>query len=209
MIKAIPTRYAGRLFRSRLEARWAMFFTAMRYSWEYEVEGFSIDGVHYLPDFVVRHPRMPHIVRYVEIKPQHVKQNAKFDAFEKQVRSASIADGAKVAGEFDEVKLHTREAVLLSGSPRIVVGGSFAPLPCPRCGWVLCTWIDAFLAACTLCDIDTPCGGGHPPEAGALAESTPHKGLLVLDAKAFNDISRWGDYISRAADAADAARFGT
>jgi hypothetical protein len=50
-IKAIETRYHGYHFRSRLEARWAVFFDEVRLDWEYELEGFSFDGIAYLPDF--------------------------------------------------------------------------------------------------------------------------------------------------------------
>jgi len=50
-IKAIETRYAGCRFRSRLEARWAVFFDAAGIKWEYETEGYEIDGIGYLPDF--------------------------------------------------------------------------------------------------------------------------------------------------------------
>jgi hypothetical protein len=50
-IKAIPTRYAGCHFRSRLEARWAVFFDALGVAWQYEPEGFDLDGQWYLPDF--------------------------------------------------------------------------------------------------------------------------------------------------------------
>lgn len=39
MIKPIETRYAGCRFRSRLEARWAVFFDALKIEWEYEPEG--------------------------------------------------------------------------------------------------------------------------------------------------------------------------
>lgn len=53
-VKAIETRYKGYRFRSRTEARWAVFFDALGYSWSYEDEGFSFrDGTHYLPDFDV------------------------------------------------------------------------------------------------------------------------------------------------------------
>lgn len=51
MIKAIETAYKGYRFRSRLEARWAVFFDACGFKWEYEPEGYNIDGVQYLPDF--------------------------------------------------------------------------------------------------------------------------------------------------------------
>ena len=51
MIKAIETEYRGFRFRSRLEARWAVFFDAAGIAWEYEPEGYDCDGVLYLPDF--------------------------------------------------------------------------------------------------------------------------------------------------------------
>lgn len=50
-MKAIDTKYKGYKFRSRLEARWAVFFDQMGIPWEYEVEGFDLDGLRYLPDF--------------------------------------------------------------------------------------------------------------------------------------------------------------
>lgn len=51
-MKAIETRYKGYRFRSRLEARWAVFFDALRLKWQYEPEGFELPGVgRYLPDF--------------------------------------------------------------------------------------------------------------------------------------------------------------
>jgi hypothetical protein len=53
-IKAIETSYRGYRFRSRLEARWAVFFDAVGINWEYEAEGYILpDGTHYLPDFYV------------------------------------------------------------------------------------------------------------------------------------------------------------
>lgn len=51
MIKAIETLYKGHRFRSRLEARWAVFFEAAGIKWIYEQEGFVINGKPYLPDF--------------------------------------------------------------------------------------------------------------------------------------------------------------
>lgn len=50
-IKAIETCYNGYRFRSRLEARWAVFFDELGIKWTYEEEGFDCDGVWYLPDF--------------------------------------------------------------------------------------------------------------------------------------------------------------
>ena len=51
-MKAIETNYKGYRFRSRLEARWAVFFNALGIKWEYEPEGYVLDdGLCYLPDF--------------------------------------------------------------------------------------------------------------------------------------------------------------
>lgn len=63
-IKPIETAYAGCRFRSRLEARWAVFFDSLRISWEYEPQGFMIDGVLYLPDFYLSEQKL-----WVEVKP--------------------------------------------------------------------------------------------------------------------------------------------
>lgn len=66
-VKAIRTRYSGILFRSRLEARWAVFFDALGIAWEFEAEGYELeDGTQYLPDFWL--PKFSGGV-YVEIKP--------------------------------------------------------------------------------------------------------------------------------------------
>lgn len=51
-IKPIETLYKGYRFRSRLEARWAVFFDALGIEWEYEKEGYDLgEGGWYLPDF--------------------------------------------------------------------------------------------------------------------------------------------------------------
>jgi len=66
-IKAIQTRYQGYRFRSRLEARWAVFFDACDIKWTYEPEGFLLNnGESYLPDFF-----LPEEDLYVEVKPHN------------------------------------------------------------------------------------------------------------------------------------------
>lgn len=53
-LKPIQTEYKGYLFRSRLEARWAVFFDECGVEWEYEKEGYDLgNGMYYLPDFVL------------------------------------------------------------------------------------------------------------------------------------------------------------
>ncbi|PEF63182.1 hypothetical protein [Bacillus cereus] len=53
-IKPIETIYKGYRFRSRLEARWAVFFDALGIEWEYEKEGYDLGELGwYLPDFEI------------------------------------------------------------------------------------------------------------------------------------------------------------
>ena len=57
-IKAIETSYRGCRFRSRLEARWAVFFDALGWDWQYEKQGYVLgweedDMLPWLPDFEV------------------------------------------------------------------------------------------------------------------------------------------------------------
>jgi len=64
MIKAIETVYNGYRFRSRLEARWAVFFDELSIGWEYEPQGFNLGKLgYYLPDFL-----LPDIRYVIEIK---------------------------------------------------------------------------------------------------------------------------------------------
>lgn len=51
MPSAIETEYAGCRFRSRLEARWAVFFDHLDTPWEYEPQGLDLPSGRYLPDF--------------------------------------------------------------------------------------------------------------------------------------------------------------
>lgn len=63
-VRAIETRYAGCRFRSRLEARWAVFFDALCIGWEYEPQGYILpSGRWYLPDF-----RLTECGTWVEVK---------------------------------------------------------------------------------------------------------------------------------------------
>lgn len=64
-IRAITTRYKGFAFRSRLEARYAVYFDHLGIKWDYEPEGFELgNGLRYLPDFW-----LPDWGLWVEIKP--------------------------------------------------------------------------------------------------------------------------------------------
>jgi hypothetical protein len=58
---AIPTKYKGVQFRSRLEARWAAMFDMLGWEWEYE----PFDAAGYIPDFKINNFSQ----MIVEVKP--------------------------------------------------------------------------------------------------------------------------------------------
>ena len=66
---AKPTRWNGIIYRSRLEARWAVFFDALnpRLPYEYEPEWFDTSHGPYLPDFY-----LPTLNYFWIVKPQQI-----------------------------------------------------------------------------------------------------------------------------------------
>ena len=64
-MKAIQTEYKGILFRSRLEARWAILFDSFYLKWVYEPDCFLLsNNQKYTPDFY-----LSDLDLYIEIKP--------------------------------------------------------------------------------------------------------------------------------------------
>jgi hypothetical protein len=186
MIKAIDTRYGGYLFRSRLEARWAVFFDKLGLKWEYEPEGFDIDGLWYLPDFRVQTPQGEPI--WYEVKPEGAQEDAKFTAFKKALHAANVDGLAR--------------AEILAGDPVNVLASASI---CPRCGLIHQTqgaWADY----CYPCDLETPSGGGNDLELGFLGLPVrPHKGMIETDARAWRTAE--ANTLLPAAQAARSARF--
>lgn len=69
-IKAIETVFKGYKFRSRTEARWAVFLDKLGLNWQYEAEGFDLGDLgYYLPDFW-----LPEQKTFVEIKPKNAQK---------------------------------------------------------------------------------------------------------------------------------------
>lgn len=63
-IQSLDTTLFGYNFRSRLEARWAIFLDAMGWEWLYEPQGYALaNGDKYLPDFY-----LPQFQTFIEIK---------------------------------------------------------------------------------------------------------------------------------------------
>lgn len=87
---AIETKYNGRKFRSRLEARWAVFLDSCDIEYEYEPEGFVNHELEemYLPDFY-----LPKYGVFAEVKPS--TENSK-SSLEKAARFVEAGDIEKL-----------------------------------------------------------------------------------------------------------------
>jgi hypothetical protein len=73
-----PTLYKSRLYRSKLEARWAAFFDLCK--WEYEYEPFDLNG--WSPDFLIK----GHTPILVEVKP--TQHHFKFEKYENAIKGS-------------------------------------------------------------------------------------------------------------------------
>ena len=102
-MKAIQTHYNGYHFRSRLEARWAVFFDAVKIEYEYEHEGFELeDGTFYLPDFW-----LPNLKIWAEVKGKSLTE------IEVQ-KAASLPNACAL---LDHTPSAYRSAVFVAGTP--------------------------------------------------------------------------------------------
>ncbi len=80
-ISAKPTKYNGRLYRSRLEARWAAFFDLLEWDYEYE----PVDFKHWSPDFLIN--GYDGIKLYLEIKP-YIDNDIICNYYSKMIKSS-------------------------------------------------------------------------------------------------------------------------
>lgn len=100
VIKPIETIYKGYRFRSRLEARWAVFFDHLGIPYDYEREGYQTEFGWYLPDFYIFPYGETPYGYIVEVKPDIPTDTEKL----------------KLASLVFELPSYT-EALLLIGSP--------------------------------------------------------------------------------------------
>lgn len=74
VLRPIETIYKGFRFRSRLEARWAVFFDHCEEQWSYEDQGYHLPSGPYLPDFWFAQRRA-----FLEVKPEHQLPTRNFE----------------------------------------------------------------------------------------------------------------------------------
>lgn len=129
--KSVQTYYKGYYFRSRIEARYAVFLDYLAILWKYEPEGYIIEeseftkwfgheGDAYLPDFF-----LPELNIYLEIKPEGPTEHSKFSEDVKKALAfgAYVCQGIPdeedinphgwIANDFDNAKADKKYSLLV------------------------------------------------------------------------------------------------
>jgi hypothetical protein len=100
-IRPLETSYRGYRFRSRLEARWAVYFDAMHWKWEYEPEGYDLgEAGYYLPDFF-----LPPLDSWAEVKPSSFTESERRKA--SALCMATKRDVILLVGVPDDIRYET------------------------------------------------------------------------------------------------------
>lgn len=159
VLKSIETTWKGFRFRSRLEARWAVFFDRAGVEFEYEPEGFQTAAGKYLPDFY-----LPELEEYLEIKPR--------------LNLVSEYDWRRIAAFATEKSIH-----VLAGQPwptqyRFACSPEAAPamtwITCQTCGKVVFSELSRLPGEvrywCQICELANPTkdGFGYARNLGIL-----------------------------------------
>jgi hypothetical protein len=155
-LQPIKTEYRGHLFRSRLEARWALFFDLIGVAWTYEGEGYELPGGRYLPDFEINLARRGFC--FFEVKPYQPDLDELRKAHELAFASRRMVFiGQGMPGD---------ESGIYAVFPEGAEDDGYHVVPCPKCGAI---GIEFAARAARVCgDVCVPESDGCPsPDAFA------------------------------------------
>lgn len=136
-IKAIQTYYNGYKFRSRLEARWAVFFDTVGIKYQYEPEGFQLPSGWYLPDFF-----LPELNIWVEVKGVMNEEDAtKIEEFRQMLANkklGSLLVLKDIPSEDEALNMPGNTGGGYFNDEAFSIGwdGPYLPCVCPACGKV-------------------------------------------------------------------------
>lgn len=181
-IKAIETVYKGCRMRSRLEARWAVCLDKLGISWEYEPEGFDLEGAKYIPDFY-----LPGLGVYFEVKPpEGMSEDATNKAYQ-LVRT-------------------THKTLVFSGDPFAISNESNRHSPMWRFFYLdykdfqgVRNLDDTYFGECSACGEIQLCGRDFWDSTG--------RSIASVNCECYKDIDIWTDSIEAAYSKARKARF--
>ena len=180
VIRAVPTRYSGIRFRSRLEARWAFFFDELDIEWEYEphwyelLDSFTKEVTRYKPDFL-----LPGLRCWVEVK--------------RPWETIDDVERARIVEKCDLLARRTEHAVVLchdypGGGPHwATVGGCPTKRECWGCdaSWEACDSFSdrmAFFSSVEGLSLVERVEGAIDPRSESEIQAIAEAGQRALDA---------------------------
>lgn len=147
--KPIETVYRGLRFRSRLEARWAVFFDALGIKYVYKPEGYKPDELWYLPDFLLPDLdcwfRLPDLDCWIEVKEQPFERGDETYEKARRLAAALRSDVVVFCGQIEPVM----GGWCFTGSEEYCPGPS-------RVWWFPCPVCRAYQVGKNMADL--PCG---------------------------------------------------
>ncbi len=161
-ITPLETRYKGYRFRSRIEARWAVFFDTLGVRYEYEPEGFDLGPAGwYLPDFWLPKQRC-----FVEIKREIPSLEERRKLTVLAVRSGRLVY-MFASGDFRPLRYNhkTREYYGMEGFA--FHPACFDPNTAVYAGWVECELCEFVIDE----DHDASCPGLYRIDSPSLMEA--------------------------------------
>lgn len=148
-VQAIQTLYNNYLFRSRLEARWAVFFDAAGIEYQYEPEGYDLgSGEKYLPDFWLTGLKL-----WVEIKPDTLSDRERKVA--RLLSEQSRENVLILIGRPQKPTLNDQFKLIEPGYQSKMYWGSFRN-PCIPEGVGICHWLESLAEFLLEREFDTP-----------------------------------------------------
>lgn len=151
-IRPIETEYNGYRFRSRIEARWAVFFDALGISYQYEPEGFELpDGSRYLPDFYLPQVQFrfgPIIGVWFEVKGKATEADtSKIEAFARAIKQPVVV----AEGSFDEYGAQLSHYLLRPNDPEMWWDAGLIFMKCRKCWKYRVQFYESSYQACDVC----------------------------------------------------------
>lgn len=127
----IETEYNNRRYRSRTEARWAVFLTNLGIPFDYEKEGYDLNGTWYLPDFWI-----PTWDMFIEVKGDDPTWNE-----EKKCVLLARQSGKNVMLCTGAPDIENHKMFIMTGEGSLGTG-HVQFRQCRRCPEIFLMWID-------------------------------------------------------------------
>ena len=163
----LPTRYADHTFRSRLEARWAVFFDTLGIEWHYEPEGYQLPHGNYLPDFLLPDVNGGCWFEVKGVKPTQQETDLAFDLAEATGRAVFIAWGQIPARHTHTSDIELHDAAGWDSHHRWCL--------CPKCGKLGIQFSGKGGRTCRHDNNDSDETGDHPSLGRAYMKASSHR----------------------------------